>query len=1021
MYQGKSKKLVDNLEEKIKELPKLMAVVVLMLAISFTMAGCGGGGGDALPPQVSGVTGLGSAESQGIVSGVAAVGLTLVGQASIKDASTPARAKSTMIASDGSFAFDVSDMTGPFILQAVGSANGINYTLYSFSDNSSGTANINPFTNLLLTNAAGVADPAQVYANPDPATLQKIKSNLPAATAALQSKLKPLLERYGAYDFDPIKDHYVANRTGLDGLFDDMKISLSSGVLTIVSRSSETMVFACQINNIKGGQLSGPFNTPAVGLTSPADPTATGGDHQVTISWAPVPGAASYNIYYSSTAGVTRNNYWSTTPSMGTRITGVTSPYSHKALSAGTTYYYIVTAVNSAAEEGPQSVQVFATTAAPPSPAPVAPATVTAAGGVNRVTVTWPPVFDATSYNIYWSKIAWVTTGTGNRITNATTPYVLSGLADGTTSYFVITAVNSLGRESAPSKQAVATTAGPPLTAPAPAMDGAALYASYCSSCHGDSKQGRSADAIKASIAGIGVMSSIVLTDIQISAIAAAFSPSATPAPANTPPPSAGAPIDGAALYANYCAACHGSLANTAILPTNRNVAGINASLAAIGMMSSLKATLTADQIAAIAAVLPAPPTAPTTAPTTTTTPPDGAALYANYCAGCHGSLASTAILPMNRNVAGISAALATIGSMGALSVTMTVDQVAAIAAVLPAPPAVPSTTPPATTPTDGAALYTSTCQGCHGPLATPSRPISSRTVQGIKNAGMAQGFSDAQLQAIINALPSTSTVPTQVPAPVPAPVACGSCHAIPPTTGRHTYHYPSRVGSCGTCHGSGYSATAVNAATHLNGAVNIAITPRGTGIRSWNASTQSCSPSCHGSERWGSSTPATVPTTPATTPSDGATLYANYCAGCHGSLASTAILPMNKNVAGVTAALATVVSMSSLNVTLTAGQVAAIASALAATPVAPPTAAVPAPPSLACGTCHSIPPATGRHAFHYPRRVSSCGTCHGSGYSATAVNSATHNNGLINVATSLNWNASNGSCAPACHGSQRW
>jgi mono/diheme cytochrome c family protein len=69
------------------------------------------------------------------------------------------------------------------------------------------------------------------------------------------------------------------------------------------------------------------------------------------------------------------------------------------------------------------------------------------------------------------------------------------------------------------------------------------------------------------------------------------------------------------------------------------------------------------------------------------------------------------------------------------------------------------ATTVPATTTTtvpaiDGAALYASTCQGCHGPLAAPTRPISARTVAGIRNAGMAFGLSDAQLLAIIAVLP---------------------------------------------------------------------------------------------------------------------------------------------------------------------------------------------------------------------------------------------------------------------------
>jgi hypothetical protein len=75
------------------------------------------------------------------------------------------------------------------------------------------------------------------------------------------------------------------------------------------------------------------------------------------------------------------------------------------------------------------------------------------------------------------------------------------------------------------------------------------------------------------------------------------------------------------------------------------------------------------------------------------------------------------------------------------------------------APTTIPTTVVPTTTPTtvpalDGAALYAGNCQGCHGPLATPTRRIRNKTVTGIRSAGMDEGLSDAQLQAIIAVLP---------------------------------------------------------------------------------------------------------------------------------------------------------------------------------------------------------------------------------------------------------------------------
>ncbi|MGK5094867.1 SUMF1/EgtB/PvdO family nonheme iron enzyme, partial [Deltaproteobacteria bacterium TL4] len=69
---------------------------------------------------------------------------------------------------------------------------------------------------------------------------------------------------------------------------------------------------------------------------------AARGDSQNTLTWSSVTGAASYNLYWSTTTGVTTSD--------GTKISGVTSPYTHTSLTNGTAYYYILTAVNIAGE-----------------------------------------------------------------------------------------------------------------------------------------------------------------------------------------------------------------------------------------------------------------------------------------------------------------------------------------------------------------------------------------------------------------------------------------------------------------------------------------------------------------------------------------------------------------------------------------------------------------------------------------------------------------------------------------------
>lgn len=103
------------------------------------------------------------------------------------------------------------------------------------------------------------------------------------------------------------------------------------------------------------------------GPSVPAAPilvSATPGNGQVTIAWTAVSGAAYYNIYWSTTYGVT--------PVTGTLITdvaaGATTPsFTQQGLSNGTAYYYVVTAVNGGGGESGASNEISATPMLPVS------------------------------------------------------------------------------------------------------------------------------------------------------------------------------------------------------------------------------------------------------------------------------------------------------------------------------------------------------------------------------------------------------------------------------------------------------------------------------------------------------------------------------------------------------------------------------------------------------------------------------------------------------------------------------
>jgi len=103
-----------------------------------------------------------------------------------------------------------------------------------------------------------------------------------------------------------------------------------------------------------GGSLSVPAAPPAPLPATPTGVVATAGDGYVLLDGNPVSGATAYNIYWRTTPGVSKSN--------GTQLVVSSTPQAHTALSNGTTYYYVVTAVDANGESTP-STEVSATPA----------------------------------------------------------------------------------------------------------------------------------------------------------------------------------------------------------------------------------------------------------------------------------------------------------------------------------------------------------------------------------------------------------------------------------------------------------------------------------------------------------------------------------------------------------------------------------------------------------------------------------------------------------------------------------
>lgn len=185
-----------------------------------------------------------------------------------------------------------------------------------------------------------------------------------------------------------------------------------------------------------------PASVPAV----PANLAATAGNAQIALSWSTSTGATGYNVKRSAVSGGPYAQV--AAPS--------TDSYTDTGLTNGTTYYYVVSGVNSAGQSA-NSTQASAIPAAPAGP-PVTPANLTATAGNAQVSLSWSVSSGATSYNVERS-----TTSGGpypQIAATSTNSYTDTGLTNGVTYYYVVSAVNSAGK-SANSAQASATPTVP--------------------------------------------------------------------------------------------------------------------------------------------------------------------------------------------------------------------------------------------------------------------------------------------------------------------------------------------------------------------------------------------------------------------------------------------------------------------------------------------------------------------------------------------------------------------------------
>ncbi|MDR1786907.1 MAG: fibronectin type III domain-containing protein [Treponema sp.] len=372
--------------------------------------------------------------------------------------------------------------TGALEVALTGSDQG-SFTLSTSSMNSlavsgSGTFTVQP--NAGLTTAKTYSAAVSVTGK------NGISAEFEVTFTVTQSEYRIALSKSGAHDFSASGPHYSSGYTAPDALTvivtnsgnqptgalevaltgsDQGSFTLStssmnslavsgSGTFTVQPNAALTTekTYTATVSVTGGNGISAAFDVSfSVLIPIPGVPTGLQAEAQnagsVALSWNVVDGAASYQVYRLSAGG-----------SYSVIGTSESASYTDgSGLSASTTYYYKVSAVN-ASGEGTLSAYASALTF------PGVPTGFSAeAQSATSVALSWDPVMGAASYNVYRAASAG---GDYSRIGSSTSPNTSytdsSGLSSGTTYYYKVSAVNDTGEGSQSDYAAALTIPGVP-------------------------------------------------------------------------------------------------------------------------------------------------------------------------------------------------------------------------------------------------------------------------------------------------------------------------------------------------------------------------------------------------------------------------------------------------------------------------------------------------------------------------------------------------------------------------------
>jgi chitodextrinase len=422
----------------MKTFKSYMIITAAIMALTIGLAHCSSGGSS------SGSSSDKNGDSTAItLSGVAAAGAPIASAViTLKDGK--GSLKTGVTGTDGKYSIDITDMTAPFLLKVPSG----DVDLYSVAT-SSGTANVHPYTDLIVRNWYAVKGSdintafSSTGALPSPPTAADIST----IEAAVKSIMKTWLQQEGldTSSFNLITSSFDANSVGFDKILDMTMVEIdSSGQVTVESCDATTGLDGTMVaTNIT--------KLTATDTTPPSDPVGlvvTGADkNKIVLVWSSSTddiSVAGYNIYRD-----------------GAKIGKSPAPlYTDSAgLQPSTHYCYQIEAFDGAGNVSVnKSVQVCsATLGASDTALPSTPTGLTAAISTSQISLSWTASTDALNnligYKVYRD---------GNRIESVAIPatsFVDDKKLSAHTQYcYTVKAFDSAGNVSPDSNQVCITT-----------------------------------------------------------------------------------------------------------------------------------------------------------------------------------------------------------------------------------------------------------------------------------------------------------------------------------------------------------------------------------------------------------------------------------------------------------------------------------------------------------------------------------------------------------------------------------